>query len=352
MTREPSWLLYGAYGYSGELIARQAVERGLRPVLGGRREGPVKALAESLGLEWRAFAVDEVGALKAGLDGMNLVLNCAGPFSATAASMIDGCLQLGAHYLDITGEIDVFAHAHAQHDRARSRGLLLCPGVGFDVVPTDCLAALLKRELPEAHSLELAFDAGGGPSRGTALTAVEGLAAGGRIRQNGQLRRVPLAWQQREVAFQDGPRCVVSIPWGDVYTAHLSTGIPDVVVYMAMPPKAIARLRRLRPLRWLPGSAPAQWWLKRTVRQRVSGPDEARRSSSRSQVWGEARSADGRSVSGRLVTPNGYELTAESAVRIAERVLRGGAREGGYCTPSQLMGADFVRSLDGVQVLI
>lgn len=352
MTREPSWMLYGAYGYSGRLIARQAVERGMRPILGGRREGPLRQLAESLGLEWRAFNVDEVGALKAGLDGVNLLLNCAGPFSATAASLIEGCLQLGAHYLDITGEIDVFAHAHARHEQARARGLLLCPGVGFDVVPTDCLAALLKRELPEAQSLELAFDAAGGPSPGTALTAIEGLAAGGRVRQGGRLRRVPLAWRQRSVDFQHGTREVVSIPWGDVFTAHLSTGIPDVVVYMAMSPRRIAQLRRLRWLRPLLAAPPAQWWLKRGVSRGLSGPDEASRQRHGCHVWGEVTSADGRRRSGLLVTPNGYELTAEAAVRIGERVLRGGPREGGYCTPSQLMGADFVRSLDGVQVLI
>jgi short subunit dehydrogenase-like uncharacterized protein len=352
MNHEPDWLLYGAYGYSGRLIVEQAVSRGLQPILGGRREAPLKALAEQHGLSWRCFAVDEVGALKAGLDGVNLVLNCAGPFSATAPSMIEGCLQLGAHYLDITGEIDVYAYAHARHDQARKRGLVLCPGVGFDVVPTDCLAVLLKRELPEATELDLAFDAAGGPSPGTALTAIEGLGAGGRIRRDGRLQRVPLAWRTREIPFQHGKRSAVSIPWGDVYTAHLSTAIPNIVVYMAMPPRRIAQLRRLRWLRPLLGLAPLQWWLKRSVRQRVQGPDEAARNSSQSHIWGEVRSADGRRASGLLITPNGYELTAESSIRICERVLRGAALEGGYCTPSQLMGADFVRALDGVQVII
>lgn len=352
MSREPDWLLYGAYGYSGRLIVEQAVARGLRPVLGGRQEAPLRALAEQHTLEWRCFAVDEVGALKAGLDGINLVLNCAGPFSATAHCLIEGCLQLGAHYLDISGEIDVYAYAHGRHEQARTRGLLLCPGVGFDVVPTDCLAALLKRELPEATELELAFEATGGPSPGTALTAVEGLGQGGRIRRDGRLLRVPLAWRTREVPFQHGTRQTVSIPWGDVYSAHVTTGIPHIVVYMALPPSQIARLRRLRWLRPLLALTPIQWWLKRTLRRQVQGPDEASRSRSVSHIWGEVRSADGRRASGLLVTPNGYELTAEAAVRICERVLRGAAVEGGYCTPAQLMGADFVRSLDGVQVVI
>src|SRR5690606_4980437 len=100
------------------------------------------------------------------------------------------------------------------------------------------------------------------------------------------------------------------------------------------------------------GLAPIQWWLKRAARKRVRGPDDARRGNSPSHIWGEVRSADGRRVGGLLVTPNGYELTAESSVRICERVLRGAGVEGGYCSPAQLMGADFVRCLDGVQVVI
>jgi short subunit dehydrogenase-like uncharacterized protein len=345
-------MIYGAYGYSGRLILAQALGRGLRPILAGRNALAVRELAEAHQLEWRSFAVDEVGGLKAGLDGIHLMLNCAGPFSATAPSLIEGCLQLGAHYLDISGEIDVYACAHGQHEQARARSLLLCPGVGFDVVPTDCLAALLKRELPEATELELAFDAAGGPSPGTALTAVEALAKGGRIRRNGRLQRVALGWRTREIAFQHAKRLAVSIPWGDVYSAHVTTGIPNIVVYLALPPGQIARLRRLRWLRPLLGLAPVQWWLKRAVRKRVRGPDDSVRGRSPSHIWGEVRSPDGRRASGLLITPNSYELTAESAVRICERVLRGDGVEGGYCTPAQLMGADFVRSLDGVQVVI
>src|SRR5688572_29198476 len=160
------WLIYGANGYTGKLIVAEAVKRGLKPVLAGRNTAAVRELAERYGLPARSFDLSNATTAASALSGVPLVLNCAGPFSQTAAPMLEACLASGAHYLDITGEIDVFAHCHAQDARARAAGIVVLPGAGFDVVPTDCLAAMLQRDLPTATSLVLAFEAGGGPSPG------------------------------------------------------------------------------------------------------------------------------------------------------------------------------------------
>ncbi|HTA64719.1 MAG TPA: saccharopine dehydrogenase NADP-binding domain-containing protein, partial [Xanthomonadaceae bacterium] len=239
------WMVYGANGYTGRLIAQEAVRRGLKPVLAGRSES-VAALARELGLDHRVFDLADAAAVLRGMAGMALVLHCAGPFSATCAPMLEACLEAGAHYLDITGEIDVFKYCHEQDARARQRGILVLPGAGFDVVPTDCLSAMLKRELPDATHLVLAFEAGGGPSPGTAKTSVEGLGNGGRARINGRLVRVPLAWKSRSFVRDGQRRSAMTIPWGDVYTAFVSTGIPNIEVYMAVSPKTIANVRRMR----------------------------------------------------------------------------------------------------------
>jgi short subunit dehydrogenase-like uncharacterized protein len=263
--------------------------------------------------------------------------------------MLEGCLDIGAHYLDITGEIDVFAHCHAQDARARQRGIVVLPGAGFDVVPTDCLAAQLKAELPDATSLVLAFDAAGGPSPGTALTGVEGLGKGGRARIGGQLVKVPLAWKTRTFEREGQKRFAMTIPWGDVFTAFVSTGIPDIEVYMGVPPASAARLRRLRWLGPLLGAAPVQGWLKRQVHKRVSGPDAKARAASDAWVWGEVRNAAGAELRGELRTPNGYTLTVTASLGIVARLLQGPPAAGGYYTPSRLMGADYVLGLPGVE---
>jgi short subunit dehydrogenase-like uncharacterized protein len=343
------WLIYGANGYTGRLIAEEAVRRGLRPVLAGRDADALAALAKQLRLPVRVFSLADASAVRNGIKGMRLVLHCAGPFSATAAPMLEACLAVGAHYLDITGEIDVFAHCHRQHERAQARGIVVLPGAGFDVVPTDCLAALLKRELPAATSLVLAFDAAGGPSPGTARTAVEGLAAGGRVRIDGKLVRVPLAWKTRSFERDGESRFAMTIPWGDVYTAHVSTGIANIEVYMGVPPASARRLRRIRWLGPLLGSAPVQALLKAQVAKRVRGPSASAREGGGATVWGEASDAAGQQARAQLRTPNGYALTVTAALGIVERLLDPAPVEGGYYTPSQLMGAEYVLGLPGVE---
>lgn len=342
-------MVYGAYGYTGRLVLERAVAAGLKPVVAGRDSARTESLALEFGLPHRSFDLDDTQQLRRGLEGMRAVLHCAGPFSATAAPMIAACLQVGTHYLDITGEIDVFAYAHANDGAARKRGIALVPGVGFDVVPTDCLAAMLKHDLPDATELVLAFDAGGGPSRGTALTSVEGLGNGGRVRRDGQMLRVPLGYKQREFAFPRGNRQAVTIPWGDVYTAFVSTGIPNVEVYMALPPRTIANLRRLRWFTPLLGLAPVQWLMKRRVEASVRGPSAQRRGDTQSYVFGEVRNPRGDVRAATLTTPNGYDLTADAALSITRYLATDRGPHAGYYTPSLLMGAQFVRSLPGVQ---
>jgi short subunit dehydrogenase-like uncharacterized protein len=261
--------------------------------------------------------------------------------------MISACLAGGTHYLDITGEISVFANAHKQSDQARRADIVLIPGVGFDVVPSDCLAASLVQALPAATELVLAFEAGGGPSPGTAKTSVEGLARGGAIRRDGKMVRVPLAYKSRTIPFAHGPRTAVTIPWGDVYTAFVSTGVGNVEVYMSVP---AARIRALRRMRWLQpvlGTTLVQNFLKQRIGKSVRGPSNDRRESTDSQLWGEARSSDGRSVAATMTTPNGYDLTVSAALGVVDYLLKADV-EGGYYTPSLLMGAGYAASLAGV----
>lgn len=341
-------LVYGAYGYTGTLIAERAVARGHAPVLAGRDGARLAPLAERLGLQARTFALDDTEAVRTALADIDLVLHAAGPFSATSAPMVRACLASSTHYLDVTGEIDVFEDVLARADAARRAGVALIPGVGFDVVPTDCLARALHARLPGACELDLAIHTRGGPSHGTMRTMVESLPDGGRVRRGGRIVAVPIAWKTREVPFPDRTRSAVSIPWGDVSTAWHSTGIPDIVVFAAAKPAAIRRLRQLGRVRRVLGWKGVQAILRAWVDRTPSGPDaEARRRGS-SQAWGEVRDGGGRSARGWVTGPEGYTLTADAAVRSAERVLAG--VPAGAWTPSQAFGVAFIEELDGVTV--
>ncbi len=336
-----SLLLYGATGYTGRLILAEALARGLRPILSGRTADAVRMLAAAHGLEARPVSLTDAGALRRALEGVRAVLHCAGPFVHTAAPMLEACLDAGAHYLDITGEIAVFEQVATLDARARTRAVTLLPGVGFDVVPTDCLAAHLARRLPGAVALELAFSGGSGPSHGTAATVIEGLGQGGAVRRGGRIVRVPTAWRWRSVPFADKSRLCVTIPWGDVSTAFHTTGIPDVTTYMAT---SAAGLRSLRIMRWLEPVLRTRL-VKRTLLRRLArrpaGPDAEVLQRARSQVWGEVRDAAGGTARARLTAATGYRLTAMTAVRATERLLAGGV-PAGFLTPAKAFGADFI----------
>ena len=345
-------MIYGANGYTGRLIAREAAKRGLQPMLAGRNRDEVRALADELGMLCRVFELSSAGEIARNLDGIDVVLHCAGPFSKTAEPMLEACLAHKVHYLDITGEIDVFALCHRADARARERGIVVAPGVGFDVVPTDCVAAMLKRRLPDATSLVLAFEAGGGPSPGTAKTSVEGMARGGRARVNGELVDVPLAWKSRAFVRDGKSRSAMTIPWGDVYTAFVSTGIPNVETYMVVPPKTIKRLTWMRHLQPVLKMGFVQNFMKRQVERNTPGPSQQRRQDSGCYVWGEVRNAAGKEARLALTAPNGYDLTVTASLGIAQRLLeQAQPPQGGYYTPSLLMGADYVTTLPGVRLI-
>jgi short subunit dehydrogenase-like uncharacterized protein len=251
------------------------------------------------------------------------------------------------HYLDITGEIDVFEHAHGLSQSAHDAGVILCPGVGFDVVPTDCVAARLSMLMPDAQYLRLGFDSKSGPSPGTAKTQIEGIAKGCKVRRDGKIVTVPLAYKVRQINFSgDKEKCAMTIPWGDVSTAWYTTGIPNIETYLAVSPRMAKRARRIGFLRPVFGLAPVQAWMKRQVEKKVQGPDAARRAASPTFIWGEVENPDGELLSARIRVANGYDVTVNAALGIVRRLLDD-APLGAAVTPSQIMGWEYITTLPG-----
>ncbi len=343
---EKQWIIYGAYGYSGLLIAREAKRLGLNPILAGRSQEKVETLANELGFRHSAFSLDDPSTVADQLKEMHLVLHCAGPFSATSPPMVEACLRTKTHYLDITGEIEVFEYIHNQNDRIRDAGIVMCPGVGFDVIPTDCLAATLKDSLPDATHLMLGFESKSGMSAGTAKTSVEGIKVGGRIRQDSVIMEVPLAYKERTIDFGNGEKNAVSIPWGDVSTAYYTTGIPNIEVYVPLPPSTVSTLKMMRYIRPILATDTIQSILKYRITKTVTGPSEEERTGNPSYVWGEVLNEKGEKKTARVKTANGYVVTMYGSLAIVSKLLDEDVDPGSK-TPSQIMGKEFVASLPG-----
>jgi short subunit dehydrogenase-like uncharacterized protein len=263
--------------------------------------------------------------------------------------MVDACLRTGTHYLDITGEISVFEALAERDIEARGRKIMILPGIGFDVVPTDCLAAHLKQRLPPASQLALGFCTlgPGGISRGTAKTGLEALPNGNIVRQGGKLVTVPHLSKKRMIDFGQGPVEATRSTWGDVSTAYHSTGIGDIEDYLVIPSQLRTPLRIARYFLPIMNIDTIRKLLWRIVEARPPGPTDDERDRSQTLVWGEVQDSGGRVAQSRLRGPEAYTLTALASLAAMRRVLSGEARPG-FQTPSSAFGPNFVLEIDGV----
>lgn len=341
-----TFLIYGANGYTGELITRFAAEQGLKPILAGRNAGKIEKSAKKYGFDFRVFSLEETEKLDAALRETEFVLHCAGPFSLTSKPMVEACLRNKKHYTDITGEIAVFEMAARTGAKAKEAGVMIMPGVGFDVVPSDCLAKYLKDKLPSATDLTLAFYGLGRMSHGTRATMTMNVGRGGAIRKNGKITSVPAAYKTREIDFGEVQKTSVTIPWGDVSTAFYSTGIPNIEVYTAMPASNLKMLKASRYLGWLLATKPLQKYLQKQIPP--GGPSDEERAKGKTYLWGEASDAHGNRVEARLQAPEGYTLTALTALKIAEKISDGNFCAG-FQTPAKCYGANLILEIAGVK---
>jgi short subunit dehydrogenase-like uncharacterized protein len=348
MTAKSGLLLYGANGYTGRLILDVALREGLRPVVAGRRAELVEPIAKAHGLKSLCFGLEDPATVARLLEPFSALLLAAGPFSKTSAPALGACLLAKTAYLDITGEVAVFEAAFGRDADAKKAGIPVLPGTGFDVVPSDCLARALSDALPGAETLTLAFR-GFKPSAGTMKTMVESAHKGGLVRVGGKLVGVPSAWKTMEVPLP-GPRLAMTIPWGDLSTAWRSTGIPNIEVYMAVPPSAVANARRMRRLAPVLRLGFVQSFLMRRIERNVKGPTAGDRGRERSFLWGRVTKGE-HTVTGSLETLEGYALTAETSIAIAKRVLAGGVAPGVH-TPSQAFGSRFIETIRGSRLVV
>jgi len=340
-------MIYGANGYTGKLITELAVIRGMKPIVAGRNKVEIPELAAKFGLPYMIVDLDNKEALGDAALMADVVLHCAGPFVNTAKPMLEACMKFGTHYLDITGEIPVFEMIAAKNEAIKQAKIMAMPGVGFDVVPTDCLAAYLKKQLPSATHLTLAFAGlGGGISHGTASTLLLNIGKGGAVRLDGKITPVPDAFKVKFIDFGGKTIQTMTIPWGDVSTAFYSTGIPNIEVYTGVSNMILRGTQLLQSMKWLLQRKMVKRFLQARIDNLSEGPSAQQRAKGRSLVWGQVTDEKGNSVTARLKTPEGYTLTALTAMNIVEKVLKGNAPIG-FQTPSLAYGPDLILEIKG-----
>jgi short subunit dehydrogenase-like uncharacterized protein len=349
MSTKPSWMIYGAYGYTGRLLVGEALRRGHRPLLAGRSAKKLAPLAGQTGLEWVEVSLDDETHLAEVVGQVKLVFHAAGPFIETSLPMLRACLQMRSHYIDITGEIPVFEQTFAHDREAREKRIALLSGAGMDIVPSDCLVKYVADQVPNATELESAVAfRGGGVSAGTLQSGIEMAPRGGLARKDGKLVSLPLGSGSRRVSFSDRERIVIPVSWGDLVTGFHSTGIPNITTYMGFPNRRLRLLRnwgaRLQTLLIHDSVRRLARWL---VKRFIQGPSQDQRRLGRSFFWAAACDPEGGRAEAWLEGPESYKLTAEVGVLAAEKVLN--EQFSGALTPSKAFGADFILQVDSVR---
>jgi short subunit dehydrogenase-like uncharacterized protein len=345
-------LVYGAYGYTGRLVVQELLKRRIKPFLAGRNEEKLRTFAEAYELNFRAFPLSNLDVLRESLRNVEVVIHCAGPFKYTAWEVAKACLETHTHYLDITGEYEVFDRLQSLDDMAREESIMILPGAGFDVVPSDCLANYLKEKMPDASELSLAFvSKGASVSRGTQKTMIENMGHPQQYRKNGIYHASNIGDITRRVDFGYTENLCTLISWGDISTAYYSTSIPNIKVFAGITSAQLKNLQRVKKFSWLLRLRfVKRYLLKKVDRKKYDGPDDERRMSSHAYFWGEVKNAEGQSWSARLQTPNGYTLTADSVATITERILDEDYKAG-YQTPATAYGWRFLSALNNVDFL-
>ena len=336
-------IIYGSYGYTGQLIVNECKAKNLNVILVGRKRDALQKQHEQTGYPFEVLDVSDTPALKNLLQKGSMVLHCGGPFIYTAKAMVDACLEAKIHYTDITGEYQVFEMlAEEYSDKAKRAGIMIMPGTGFDVVPSDCLALHLKNKLPSATHLQLAFAMSkGGLSRGTKKSMTEKLGSGSLIRRNGTLTVIPIGEKYMDVDFGSYKTKALNIPWGDISTAWRSTRIPNIEVYAGATDKMITNAKRSKYLNWLLRMRWVKNIMLKQIDKQAPGPSEENRETGRSFLWGKVWDGAGNQFTSTQEGPSGYALTAKTAVLIAEKILAGNFKPG-YQTPAMMYGENLI----------
>jgi len=339
MVNKP-WLLYGAYGYTGRLIAQQAKDRGHKPVLAGRSAEKLVPLAEMLDLDYRVFDLKNEENIISMIKEFDLVFHAAGPFKYTSSPMLKACIKSKTNYLDITGEIPILEQNFKYDAQAKTNDLVIISGVGFDVISTDCLVKYVSDKVANPTSLEIGINSLSDLSPGTLKTMLEYNTTSQLVRREGNL--IPLEKEYtRKIQFLDEELPVRPVTWGDLSTAYRTTGIPNITVYFPIPTKfpKIFKLLGVSPAE-MSSDEKAKKKVQNWIEEYIQGPDDSMRQTNRSSIWVSASDDNGNSQQAWLETMESYRFTAVAGVHSVEKVFE--LQPKGALTPALAFGTDFV----------
>ena len=330
-------LIYGANGYTGKLFANFLREKGQKAVLAARSD-KMKPLAEKLAWEYRVFPTDKATEFLSDID---VLINLAGPFSKTQSGLIRACIDTNTHYLDIAGEVPEMENAYTFNQEALRAGIKLIPGAGFGVVPTDIAAKLASEKIENPTQLELIFATEGGASRGTLFTVLKDIQKPGIEVVDGKTVAAKPAKDALSIKLGSTSKKAVYNPWrADLFTAQLSTEIPNIKTYSVFPGFVVSMMKG--KLAWLRAIM-----LKYLIRWLPEGPNQKQLEKGYTAVEARVSNKKGEQAKVRIEGPEAYFFTVETVFAILQAMES--VDKNGFICPSAF-GISLLESIPRVQI--
>jgi short subunit dehydrogenase-like uncharacterized protein len=318
----PTLLIYGATGFTGKLIAQEAVRRGIKFEIAGRDQAEVSAYAAQLNVPFHVFSVDDQEGWAKALAGKTSLLNVAGPFSATAEQAMNASITHKVNYIDISAEVDVYRLAESKDEAAKAAGIMILPGAGL-FVSYDPLAVHTAKRVNSPVLLRAGYKYSGGFSPGSIASSANIINAGLLVRKNGELVKMDKA-DPAVFDSGNGPEEYLLTPFGGTVLSYKSTGIKDIEEYFQMA---------------LPASKPEG--------ETVDAADAEFKDKSILVI--EVTGDDGTVVRSKLEMDAGYGPTIFSSVEIVSRTLDGFLKVG-FQSPASAYGEELLKALPNVAV--
>jgi short subunit dehydrogenase-like uncharacterized protein len=319
--------VYGATGYTGRLVAAELRRRSLDVVLCGRDIEKLRGLAASVGpVDVRAAAVGDRDALRRAFGDCAVVINCAGPFTVLGEPVVRAAVETGTHYVDTAGE-QAFIKLVAERfdEAAKAAEVAVVPAMGFDYVPGDLLCRVVGRAVEPLDELDLAYAvAGFGATRGTLRSALEAMAGGDVVWEDGAWQPAAAGPLRARAVFPEpfGRQVVAKYPCGEIVSVPRHTRVRTIRARVAVETMVPAgRMAPLVPALMANGGALLRTPLRRVLQVAIGllpeGPSEDERRGARFVIAVRARGANGSSRSGWVRGSDVYGLTAVTTVHAA-----------------------------------
>jgi short subunit dehydrogenase-like uncharacterized protein len=338
--------VYGATGYTGELVVRELQRRGIEHVLAGRNAHKLSELADRVGTDAHVHAVpaDDVPGLRRLLEDCAAVVNCAGPFAPIGEHVVRAAVESGTHYVDTTGEQPYMQRVFERFGtQAEHAGVAVVPAIGFDYLPGDLLSNVAAQGLEPLRELVIAYAVSGiTPSRGTMHSTLGIIRSRGIAYEDGDWRPAPQRPRRRAFRFPDpvGRQPMAPYPSGEIVTVprHVRTRkVTSLISSMTFAPHpALAGSAPLTmPLLRAALHTPLRGALDAAITRLPEGPPEAERRAARFTIVALAHGEDGATGRGIIRGSDVYGLTGVMAVHAAALMADDGYDRGGVLAPAQ-----------------